>query len=191
MTRPATPARYVEQHLDLLTAYSNGTKFRPWFTDPDDYLQDLVLQVLAKHHLLRANTGKVCTRCGGNGCSTWLGWQARAVLRDQLRKHKRKVDREGIEVPMHAAADLVADAEREEREETQAQVARVLQAADFGQIQACVSLMAGHDAATVRVLLGIGIHQRNKRLAELAQVLQAQPPERGTRIWKTTTQSAV
>lgn len=181
MTATITPAEYVQRHLPMLQAYSRSNRFRPWFVDSEEFMQELVLNVLAKHHQFRNDGGSACKHCGGHGCSTWLGWRARRVASDLTRVHDRDQDTINHRVKIadqqdrdDTAAQVVPVAQgwgSTRTIEARSQVAQVLRVASASQLEACVSVLDDYDNKTAKAVLGISLHGRNYRLRGLAAAL--------------------
>ena len=167
---PATPTEYIQQHWELLNAYSRGRRFRPHYIEPDEFRQALVLNVLEKHQQFRENDGGACA-CGATGCATWLGWRARRVATDYHRERKRHAQ----EAPLEDAGLDTQPARygSHHQIERSAQVAQVLRRADFNQRAACATVLDDCDGLQVAARLGIKMHGRNYRLKRLAQQLHA------------------
>jgi hypothetical protein len=166
-----TPRQFVEQHWQLLNAYSRSRRFRPAYVPPDEFRQALVLQVLEKHEQFRTdNDGGECPHCGATGCGTWLGWRARRVATDYNRQRQRDQERHVTEEPIEAySLDVLGIAQYggHHAMERRAQVAQVLEHATDSQHAAALTVLDDCDGVQVQDRLGIKLPGRNWHLARL------------------------
>ena len=168
-TATLTPAwNYVDQHLPLLAKYATGRRFRPAHADVGDYHHDLLLAIVDKFERFESReTAALCELCGLRGCSTWLGWQARAVATTHNRRRTRRL----AEDPVDELVDVATTHYGPAQIERVARIAQVLERATEDERAAARTVLEGLDERAIKATLGVTRPARDFRLRKLARRL--------------------
>ena len=175
MTRPTTenPAWvFILQHAQAIERYSRANMFRIRGIDPNDFQQDLCLDLVTAFDLFdptRSDKARPCPYCSSQGCRSWIKSRASLTRLRLLRVRSRNV---GIEqrqrtkvTSMDPMCNLVTMFER--HHDANQRVAERYTIANETQTVAMQTVLEDWSTEDINEKLGITRAARNWRLRKL------------------------
>jgi DNA-directed RNA polymerase specialized sigma24 family protein len=157
---PDTPEwKFVRDHFRTIERYSLHKQFRRTYSDPGEFRQDLVLDLVDAFHLFDPKRGAP---------TTWIFTRAKKVRLYHTRRWIQAKRHDGLDVLNEPSAPADADHWCVLRDAA-VLAERILDLAETpGQADAAMSVMEGWTGEEVVEILGISRGTRNYHLRKLA-----------------------